>query len=433
MAITAPQGIDYMEAGAKAIYENQARLREGLSTQDFSIFSSTASSPENYYDGREPLQMDMKINDSPYTFACRDLQNNQCIAETLANKEAIAALIQQNAILIERYLTISQLPYYSVDSYFYGVADIIPSYQTVIQSSDLRLAQAIIAFNSGHVDEGFTLLTQERAFAQRMLEEDKALIGKMIAIRMIYTQFNTLSNLLGTPVMQAYLDDVRLQALLAPLSDKAQRGLATAFETERNMGLYLFYALTGPQALEIQTITEPNASTQPTQEQIDNYAAHYNRYISTKFVFLQWQPYIEQASLNMEEVSQQYVTNQLQVPYEATEKQLAALLALPGNEIGNILLETAAPNPQIHLHRFYDVQTYMALVNLKRQIINAKISTNDVTAFLEEAGAMANNPYTQRSFDWDAQNHLLSAPWLSVQGSHNPKGETQMHVFINTP
>lgn len=412
LAMSAPEGADYMAIGSQIVLHNFNNLQKAIEALDDKLMLENAAYASKYYGEKPPLNFNLTVEGVEFQFPCKDLYAYECATDTLNQKIAIAEIIDNNATLISRYLRITKLPNYGV--YFYGAADPLPFYQDVVQLSYLRLAQALMAFDAGNVNQGFTLLEEEMAFSKRMLAEDQTLIGQMLAIRRLYTTYHVISVAMDMSVVREHMGDKRLSSLLSPLTLTEQTGMARAFMTERNFGLYGFY-----------TLKEKDLGVVLT-------SLFYDRNVTANIHYLMLEPLIERASLSLADVSKLVQQNQLTdvgPAMQAIRDEQFALSEQNGelyNSIGKALIQSGLADWSVYLNRLYDVQIYGAMVNAKLQILQADVKADDVSEFVQNGGAAMRNPYTQKPFEWSASTHTLKTPWLpGVVGE-----ETHMAVCI---
>lgn len=408
LGIETPEGMDYIAIGAQVTNNNTTMLKKALQTRT-AIDSKTYDNATKHYANKAPLRSDFKIDEQTYQYACRPLNNTNCVEQTTAQKEQILSVTQKasNQLLMQRYMQLRDLPQYN--AYIYTEFEQLPSYQHVIQLSSLQLAQAIFAINEGDVDTGFKLLTDEMNFAKRMLLEDDLLIGKMISIVMLYNNYHTISELIDTPQMKPYQQDPRLLKLIAPLNQAEQTALVQAFENERNLVLFGFY--------------------------MAQLGENYDRDNSANITYKIWEPAIERANMPMDQVANLYAQNKLTNLAELSKNIYQEEIAqakqarqkdpsIPSNVVGQVLLEGASPNFETYLNRLYDLQSYILMTNMKLQIINKELKADQIDAFLQTAGAAAQNPITREPFIWNAQEGTLSTSWISEQLPAGAKGNT---------
>lgn len=425
LAINAPEGMDYMTIGSQVVLNNFRHIQKILAEIDYEADQGGGDHPEKHYDGKKPLELDFDIAGESYKFPCKDLYAYQCVTQVMDEKEHIRGLISRNALLMERYKQIMQLPYYN--AYFYSLADSVPGYPNWVALSNLRLGQAILAFEAGHADEGFTLLQEEMAFAKSVLSRNGAMLDNTVAQHRIYTIYHVISSMLDTKLLSPYWGDERLSVLLVPLSEAEQKALAHMFEHERNTFLYAIYT-----ARNLEQEAPPETLTEQLALDIG-----YNREITSNVFYLMYEPVIERASLSLAEISARYMENthgDLQEDMLNVLEEQGRLFAGHSslfNKAGWSLMQEAVflPGAESRLYRFYDLQTYMALVYAKFELLKAKVDPDQVGEFLRAHQELARSPYTQEPFKWDAKAQILSVPWINSQ-SPEAQGRDEMFVFI---
>ncbi|MGL4667137.1 MAG: hypothetical protein ACRCWR_04325, partial [Saezia sp.] len=439
LAFSAPEGADYMAIGSQVVLNNFKLLEQALSVQQGSTW--VADTPQKHYAGQEPVFFEQKIGTQYYEFPCLNLQTHDCAAQITEND--ITTLISNNKVLMERYLQVIQLPYYN--DYLYGVSDPMPEFVGFF--SHLRLGQAVLAFKGGRADEGFAILQSEMAFAKRALAHNNGLISKMVAVRGLYTNYHVISSLIDMPEFQSYLADERLQALMQPLTPEEQKGFAHGFENERNRVLYEIYMLGNTLTPQALTLMEERFSEIFGQDmdlsdslkrsrELANTGAAHNYFASSSIYYLMMSKPIERASLSLADVSVLHMQGSLPAVQaemlDVLERQNQLWVEENGetsNMLGAVLLREGVVSGDTYINRFYDVQVYMALVNVKYEVARARIKADEMPEFLTALGVLANNPYTQEPFVWDAQNRVLSTTW--VEGTAPiAKDTSHMSVFV---
>lgn len=411
-AIKAPMGMDYMSIGQEVLWKNTEHFEKALLLHDVAS-QDLYEDPLSYYGGNPPLELDLHVNGEDFIYACKYLGNHTCIEQTLARKDDITMLVNQNKELMQRYLNIQQLPYYG--NYVYRVNDYFPNYYVYVLLSELRLAQAIIAFEEGDANTAFDLLNTEMRFSRRMLSQDQLLIGKLIAVVKINTIYHTLSALLDRAYMQPYLQDQRLQELLQPLNPLEQKAMADAFRHERNWGIYFC-------VFQFQEMQEMFSS----KLLFDQFLFYmlYDPDVTVNLAYLVWEPVIQRASMDMDEVSALYLQGRLTSLEAASQQVLSDHIErndelrqsgqfVRPNLLGESLLSQSIPAWSPQLERLYDLQSYILLVNAKYQILRAGVGRHGIQEFLKTGLDFAYNPITREPFTWDASTGTLSTSWLS--------------------
>lgn len=417
LALNAPQGVDYLAAGSRMVLHNYDLAQQRLKAGEM---AGKALGPEDVYGGQPPLQFNDLVHGEKYQIPCRSnraLDNYHCAKQMIDDQAKLSVLVQQNQELLTRYEQIKQLPHWG--AYFYSIDDPLPAYLPQMNLGALRFSEGIIAIHEGRADEGFALLSSEMAFLRRMAQQEGTLIGKMISIRLFVDNLSILSSMLDLPSMRPYLNDPRLLALLAPLTEVQQTGMQPALETERSMNLLMLYIGAGGADVGLGE------------------GAVYERNAVTNIAYEMWMPVLGQASLDMGKASQAYQAEKGLPPLGAAmkrvfDRELAAAEAQgrPLSEMGRKILDPSAQsNIQAYFGRWYDMQAYLALVRAKQQILQADIGPAEVTAYLQKLGPDGRNPYTQKPFVWHADKGLLSTDRLDQANGF--EGQTQeMNVLL---
>ncbi len=382
LTLDAPESADYINIGSQVVQTNFEAHKRSIQTQ---TPREASDSPARHYGNKETLDFNLNINGDDYSFPCAEPEASECASKTLTDKKTIATLVHNsNSVLITRYHRLKQLPEYG--SYYYGAEDPLPNYGVLMRLSHLQVAQAIIAFGKGDGDTGFALLSAEMAFARRMLNQDETLIGKMIAITLLNSQITAISSLLDLPQMHAYLNDHRLQDLFTPLTEAEQKTMAGALTFERNVHLFLLYT-----------------------HVVDNKAL-YNRYATTNTEYLRRQADIQRASLTMAETSNLYIQGKLPPLDEEVALLVEQFPLSNDNSVGKVMIDSDRPSFEPYIQRLYDLQSHIALAQIKYQIVQAAIPVKTIPAFLQKQSEQAKNPLTRQLFEWDTQTHMLSTP-----------------------
>lgn len=458
LAIDAPEGMDYMQIGAQVIQCQFENHQKAIASHD-STAAQACKETKDYYDENAALEVKTNIDCLRIAFPCKTLNANNCIAQTLELKQDYLSLFEKNAVLLERYRAIQQLPHYN--SYFYDVKASLPLFHYQIRLGEFRLAQAIFAFDEGNADTGFQLLAEELTFAKRQLKQDTTIIGKLIAIAHLYTCYHTINALLDTPKMQPYMQDKRLLVLLAPTSKKEETTMLN-LESERSYSLTYSYTLSQENLdflvdppLKIDGLFDEERSNRYYQALADSsmtpdefLRTHYNRYATTHCMFEGWQTLSHRTSLSMEELSTLYTNNQLlpvSVIFDENQQKTLCDNSAYNNQtnlIGVILnkgSESAFVQHDDYIRRIYDALVYPHLLNLKHQIISAQLKSCDVNAFLQKAGKAAQHPITREPFAWDDKTQTLSTSWMGdyppvgARGGDGYEAMEEMSVYIPLP
>lgn len=424
MGITAPAGTDYMKIGASIMINNRQTLIEGLKVQSSDEEHFPVFTIENYLNGQSELNIDMNVDGEFYKFACSIPENDDCIAQILEDKVAIEMLIIRNRELMERYLEIIDLSQYN--SYTYRISEPLPPLHMVINLGDLHLAQAVLALNDGRSDDAYAILCDELTFTKLMLEGDGSLIDKMIAIQRLSRFYQTLESIIDQQSWLRLLSMDQWRILISPLSEQEQRGWGKAFIHERNWGIFGLYMLDDTNQSDARSVLEQLA-----------FDVAYNRLATVNTTYLSWQPVIELAMMNQSRISllltQRTFPNLQEEREQILQDQNKIYAQQYGelfNAVGKILMDFSSDYDWTrYFYRFYNAQIYMALVNVKYEILSAGVNAQGIPAFLEGLGDKAINPFTREPFIWDEKAGELRTSRLVE--SNNVNGATNLEAIVH--
>lgn len=274
---------------------------------------------------------------------------------------------------------------------------LMPDFSVLMMSSSLRQAQAIQVISQGNISQGLTILQQEINFNKRILRSNGVFIDKMVAFRLLLTQYHTVEVLLDHPALKKHLTDAALTALLTPLTKGEQQGMARALEGE------LYFLVTYLQVFPINSVE----------------SIFFNRTQTINKTFLMTQSFINHAKITLPEA--QYTYQEL-VNYQAPQAlcEGGRLFCLIGvykgyglNLFGWMFLETEKVSYKKFIFRLYGLQSYLALINAKLLIKQQAITKLEVPAFLHRLGDKVKNLYTQGIFKWNEATSTLSTESIS--------------------
>ncbi len=410
IAINAPAGMDYMAIGSRAVLESFHALEQALVKQDVNKNGRKLINMDKYYSGKKPLSIDPYYADD--VFSCRDLNNHECITQTLAFKEDIAAHNKRFEELMRRYLEIQKMPYWK--SYEHTLNEAIPDLSTVMFLSRLQVDKAVLAFEAGKIDEGFNLLNQEMRFKKTILASRSSLINASVAALFLFGDYHVISELLDHPSMQPYLDDQRLARLLQSLTEREQKAISNALEYDLNnktLGALLYSAKAHQDELEQNEVRnllpDPQANLQKMAEQID-------REKLANILFLSLQPVIDSAAIPIQEAASRQTGKSHEEMVRSVVESQFALPENAANIAEKAFLMVSPPDYQEYVNRFYNLQIYQAMVRTKLRLLQSGIDSGNaaaVIAFL--ADAELQNPYTHQPFNWDPDQRVIWTQRLS--------------------
>lgn len=417
---------DYFTLGKRIVeYENK-NIRLAIKTND--------SAPiEKGRDVSIYQYQTLKLDDDSYQYPCMDLYNAQCVTSVLKDLARLNKLYKKNNTVLARYKAIIEKPFY----YSYppdSPYSRIPDFSFVVRASNLQQIAAIKAIEEGDVATGIAILQKEVRFAKRLLASKGGLIDKMIAIRLLLTQYHTLAGLLEHSNLQKHLKDDALLELVAPLTEKEQQALVSALDGEIAMQLVLFKTL--DKTIAQDYFKESFDEKAYAQEWLSN-IAYYNKNQTMNEIVKQKQFFMSQAALTLPasqvnfQALKDYHVDRLCDSQEAGLPCVIKINQHYGtNLIGGILLETGKPDYKDYFFRLYDLSNYLALVNAKLLIKQQQINVQEIPPFLESLGDKAKNPYTLAPFTWDAKSATLSTERFEPVREYAEERPTTFDVYI---
>ncbi|UYZ82874.1 hypothetical protein MTZ49_09640 [Entomomonas sp. E2T0] len=410
LSINGPKSENLFTVAKRVILNNNRLLQQAVKNNDNSLLEQF-DTPENYFGKNYELHFLL----GKYQFPCASLAKQYCVEEVLKDKERLIQLIEKNKILLARYQNLIKLP--NFQAYSSVVEMPLAPYHYILFASQLNLAQAVFEINEGRVKQGLTIIQQEIDFAKDKLLGGDYLIGGMIAVRQLSISYHTLQALLDSPQVASYLDDPQLIKLLQPLSDKQQQSFADIVKKEQQFVL-LFYYFTNERSLQ-QTIDDmykigfyKQSKQYLEQARKLGYPLKIDKNVTMNLVYQQMQKIIYKANLTLPDAAQQYQTDK---SFPKTTLSIEQLYKKYGatNLLAGLSLEEDEFTP--YLHRFYDLNNYLWLINAKLKIKQAAITKQQVPVFLTNLGDKANNPYSQQPFKWEATKQILSSEWISKE------------------
>ncbi|MFD1259841.1 hypothetical protein [Entomomonas asaccharolytica] len=424
LAIDAPEGLDYKEIGKKVVLASNKQIREAIAKQDHNLLEK-GFNPQDYFQDKPALTADMTVDGKAYKFPCNQLNNHHCTTQLLNKQSALEPLLTTNKVLLSRYNEVIKLPVYHSPPL--TAASYIPPFSVTLNLSRLRLSQALFMINRGEVDAGLDILQQEVTFAKRILAGQSALIDQMIANRQLLITYHVISELLDSPQLANQLNNPKLLALLQPLSTQEQQCLANTFANERN--LTLFHLAASSSAYLANELVEQGLDKETG---VANLALNYDRNATLNMYYSKVKPNIEMAMLTLPKASENYLTYLKDQPeYIAlTGKEIYQKYGTD-NFVGRALVEIATPNFKNYIERFYNLNTYLTLVNAKLSIKQAGIGKQQVPDFLVKLAAKAQNPYSKQPFTWNAETQILSSNWLGDSMGSDDGEQASVYIQFN--
>ncbi len=392
----APADGDIFAAGQAAIEqtnEQAINLRTNIPQGPDQEFFATLNAPKA-----------LLFSGPPFKNPCNDLAaTHNCLQAVAAQSDAIAQALQQNAILLERYRLLQQLPVFAHTSA--PTIDMSP-YREIAAASNLLSAAAILDIQRGRVEQGLDFFQRDISFYRNVLAGENTLISAMIARHRLMSHYHALSNLIADPAFPAARHAVRLRALFAPFAQK-DKNLHAALSFERRFVLETFtrmdpLGVTGEQGF--------------MQDMPQTGKAFFSRFVFKKNMSANTlNAFWEQTLARTDALTETSLPDALRNPPRPENMMfdIAALYRKHGllfwrNYFGEVLVNVASPNYVEYIAAIYDMATYAHLVDAQLQLRIDNLPPDDIPARLQQSAAVFLNPYTGRPFDWRITDNALS-------------------------
>ncbi len=232
---------NYGEIYKTVFLKNYANIQQSLVENTFDTVK--IEKLEDYLQEGEHLLSFSMLNEfgKPVTsyldfFPCGAYLNQQCLQDTIKQQVTIKTFIENNNVLFERYAkSLEQVTHYDFIAYpdntFLHDNFAWPHYRDLHK---LRLSEAILQINAGHLDTGLEILTHERALIELMLSADSkaSLLDIIFTLDYIQDLDQVLNALLDEGKLDTVLDDTRVEALFSPYTAIQQQAIARAYQRE---------------------------------------------------------------------------------------------------------------------------------------------------------------------------------------------------------
>lgn len=400
MAMDAPETVkDYKQIGKEIVSHNDQQIIQAVKQRQL-MHTISAKSTRDYY--KTPLVFNNTINDKPYILACNDLTNQHCVTDTIQDAAIVNVLLKRNKLLLERYQDIIKMPVYKMN--YMQDATPVPTYP--LNLSSLRLAQALLMIDQGQVEKGLAIIEEEITFAKRILNSDQiGLIDVMVTVRQLSRSYHVINGLLNSDKLATPESIATLQRLLQPLTAKEQQAIARGLETETKIILLGFYT-------HSDASYKPNTTTNLYYQKILPFKEK-----TAKLILPQAADYYQQSIIN---------------PTETKKLTPIEILTIYGedNYTGGFLESRLPAEHNNDLYRFYDLVSYLDLVNTQLKIKQAGIDKTQVANYLKEQNAR--NLYSHQPYSWDEQQQTLTTSKLAEYMGEDGK-QQQFTITISLP
>ena len=306
-----------------------------------------------------------------------------CLAQRLALRAELGALLEQKGFLVERYQRILQLPDYR-DRPMLGMNESMPTFSDFLDLDAYAQARIAVLVDEGREAEAWEQLGSAIAAARRVLAGSRQLITKMVFTRMLRDDLALLNALLARYPAFAPSPAQPLPAWLAPLTP-AEISIAPALDAETR--------------LIARTMLHFDVSTSLTAPSEQASGGGFTGLLS-KLAFKR------NATVNLVAGPQPPGTPVLPPSFQWPAGGLWNDYV--DNPTGKILLAVASPDFAEYANRVTDAGGYLRLTALHWQLRQASLPDAQVPAFLEAHAGKYGDPYTGKPMQWDATARTLS-------------------------
>lgn len=343
-----------------------------------------------------------------------DAATPDCYAHYVAHAPAVGQRLADQAVLVQRYLSLRDRPVYE---------EVLPPYvgvqfaysQHLIAASELVGMRAALAWQAGRRDEALTLLATNARLHQRLWSGARTLIGGMSALAMDLRQQRLVAGLARTLAPgDRGAPWATLQALLATPPPAPDMLLG-----ERQLSLGTF------DMLLLQTWLDTLV-----QQPAPRWAAHrltrmaYLPHATLNAAYDAWQQTLALASVPADQFSARA---------DAQRDAWAAGLHGEGqlpvrlrNATGHVLLGmTGAFTMQPFLERIHDVEGHRRLVRLLIAARRDAVPAADMPDWLARQPDALRDPYLKRPMAWEADTQTL----VFDGRQKNPQNEAPQHLY----
>lgn len=326
-----------------------------------------------------------------------------------ANTKEIQKVIDDNRVMIERYLSLSSYPHYK-ETALPSLASPLPP--SLLDVHSLQLANIIMTYRNGRRGEALSLLNQDILFWRNIMKVAGNHFTKTISIRHIMSDIRLLSEIIGE--MPADKDVIRIaDKMLAPLTtdersyDISRRRwfvvlrndikwimtdwsrIINGEESYKNILIYL-----------LRPFFKPNATL--------NAVYRYNLALGK----------IENLS------GKEVVLHINERPVQANPEISWNLIY---NPVGKIMFSFAyEPITDPRSKNVHNLDGLMKLVSLKLRLKENAVKENDVEGYIKESGKDYANPYTGETMKWDAKKRTIYFNGMKNDGQLNEVIETTL-------
>ncbi len=365
IAMSAPDGVDGMKYASAWVAEARAAAKE------------------NRRENRAPVERAKRLD------IC-DAAQASCVAAVRGDASGVAAKLDPYREDMARYEKLLAFRRYEeILDYPMRLDAQIPQYQGISHTQRAYLLRAALAFQSGNVEEGLSMLEREFAFQRVMLEGTRTLIGKMIAHALYQRDLCFVLDVVQHFPAELRPHAARLTAMMQPVNVAALR-MDRVFESEF--------------AFVKQAYKFPSAGEQLREGLIFEFASWSIGYKKNATLNKAYEIYSAMAAASLKPASS-VSAEWKKVPMVSGELSLRDYF---DNPIGKVLLGVANPAFDGYVLRMHDLDAFNRLVGLRVQMLAEDVGAEGAAAFVANADARFHDPYTGKPMGWDAASKRLS-------------------------
>jgi hypothetical protein len=377
-------------------------------------FATLLQDYENYQrTGKLKPFIEETYPDMSEVFCSEDVSD--CYAHYLKHAQTIRSKLSEQAVLIERYLTLRDKPTYkevTTPAYFNDTSPY--RYGDAARASALIDMRVVLLLNESRIDEALTLLETNAKIHQKMMNGACSLTGAMIALAMDMRQQRLLSSALRhVPVLSAnhgHRLDTLLKTMPVPLTD--------TFECELKWSL-------GSHAREMKI--HPPVVFDDLIEALDHRIRDliYLPNATLNTMYLLGKENIQLSQLSPDQLKVEIATGRADRIGDVFPLHLR-------NFAGNILASIAVHDRVSYLERAHDVAAYHRLIRLQIAALRERVPFEQMPTWLADQPPELRNPYTLEPMSWDAATQSLvftGANW----NTQNPEPKNVFRVYLGKP
>jgi Tfp pilus assembly protein PilP len=323
-----------------------------------------------------------------------------CMRTTAHEPDRVAELERQNAILLQRYYSLYRYTHYreTAPAHYSG-----PLPKSVTPLHNLVLAKIAQTAAQGQRKEALEALARDTGFWRMVLHEGNRLLGKAIATRTLLENEHLLSEMLAS-AESAEEDGAVLESMLRPL-DRQDNDLEPAIRYE-----YRIFA-SGWTTQFSAGLTEGLKKRSPVVRGAVRLlaSAGLRPHQTTNLL---WQQYEQLTQLDLASWTNESPPSGARKRRHFGDSPWDFVY----NPIGKYFVYEVPPDvPAFSRYRarLDDLEGFIRLVTLQRQIKKDRINAEAIPALLAASDVSLRDPYTGEPMHWDAQRGVL---WFNRRG-----------------